>query len=47
MLPSFLRGSQALDPHAQSPNSSQITGEGMPMAVRGGLSRAEGPFQLR
>ncbi|XP_034239264.1 autophagy-related protein 9A [Thrips palmi] len=44
MLSSFLRRSQAPDP--QSPNSSQMAGEGMPMAMRGGLSRAEGPFQL-
>ncbi|KAJ1528582.1 hypothetical protein ONE63_006985 [Megalurothrips usitatus] len=44
MLSSFLRGSQA--PRPQSPNSSQTPGEGPPVAVRGGLSRAEGPFQL-
>lgn len=43
MLSSILRGSQG----PQSPGTSQLVGDGTPVAVRGGLSRAEGPFQLR
>lgn len=43
MLTSFLRGSQA----PGSTSDSQVIGDSAPVPVRGGLSRAEGPFQLR